>query len=274
MLGRIVSRLGRVLGRREAQLPDPTTMTGEDAGRRRTSTCGKSSGSSAWTTRRGRCASTRLMDDRSPNRLPPSRARTAPAVASLVAEVRSCTLCAQHLPLGPRPVLQLHPAARILIAAQAPGRKVHETGVPFDDASGDRLRGWLGLTRDVFYNPELVAIVPMAFCYPGKGPSGDLPPRPECAPRWRAPLLGTLKQLRLTLLIGRYALAYHLPEERAGLTAAVQDWRRHGPALIPLPHPSPTNNRWLARNRWFERELIPALRARVAEALAGAANEA
>ena len=197
-----------------------------------------------------------------------------PTAVSLLAEVRACTLCAEHLPLGPRPVLQLHPHARILIAAQAPGRKVHETGIPFNDASGDRLRGWLGLNREQFYDAELVAIVPMAFCYPGKGASGDLPPRPECAPRWRAPLLDTLKNLRLTLVIGRYALAYHLPDERAGVTPAVRDWRRHGPALIPLPHPSPTNNGWFAHNRWFERELIPALRARVAEALAGEANEA
>jgi uracil-DNA glycosylase len=203
-----------------------------------------------------------------------SHVRTVLAAASLVDEVRACSLCAAHLPLGPRPVLQLHPAARILIAAQAPGRKVHETGVPFNDASGARLRSWLGLTPSTFYNPELIAIVPMAFCYPGKGPSGDMPPRPECAARWRAPVLGTLKQLRLTLVIGRYALAYHLPEERAGLTHAVRNWRRHGPAIIPLPHPSPTNNGWMARNAWFERELVPALRARVAEILPTGASPA
>jgi len=190
-----------------------------------------------------------------------------PAFASLLAEVRACTLCAEHLPLGPRPVLQLHPAARILIAAQAPGRKVHETGLPFNDASGDRLRNWLGLTREQFYDPELIAILPMGLCYPGKGKSGDLPPRPECAPRWRTPLLQTLNQLRLTLVIGQYALAYHLPEERSGLTRAVENWRRYWPAVVPLPHPSPTNNGWLARNRWFEQALVPAVRARVAEAL-------
>lgn len=190
-----------------------------------------------------------------------------PAVDSLLAEVRACTLCAGHLPLGPRPVLQLHPAARVLIAAQAPGRKVHETGVPFNDASGDRLRSWLGLTREQFYDPELIAIVPMGFCYPGKGKSGDLPPRPECAPRWRAPVLQALKQLRLTLVIGQYAAAYHLPDERSGLTQAVENWRRYWPDLVPLPHPSPTNNGWLARNKWFERELVPAVRARVAEVL-------
>jgi uracil-DNA glycosylase len=189
------------------------------------------------------------------------------SVASLLAEVRACTLCAPYLPLGPRPVLQLDPAARILIAAQAPGRKVHETGVPFNDASGDRLRSWLGVSREQFYDPALFAIVPMGLCYPGKGSSGDLPPRPECAPRWRAPLLQTLAKLRLTLVIGQYAASYHLGEERSGLTAAVQNWRRYWPSVVPLPHPSPTNNGWLARNRWFEQELVPVLRDRVADVL-------
>jgi uracil-DNA glycosylase len=144
---------------------------------------------------------------------------------------------------------------------------VHETGIPFKDASGDRLRNWLGLTHDEFYNPTLVAILPMGFCYPGKGKSGDLPPRPECARRWRAPLLQTLRNLQLTLVIGQYAVAYHLPEERSGLTQAVQAWRRYWPKLAPLPHPSPTNNGWLAHNRWFELELVPLLRARVAEVI-------
>ena len=190
-----------------------------------------------------------------------------PSVASLLIEVRGCTLCSEHLPLGPRPVFQLHPAARILVAAQAPGRKVHETGVPFNDASGDRLRNWLGVTRTQFYDPKLFAIVPMGLCYPGKGSSGDLPPRPECAPRWRAPLLQTLKRVRLALVVGRHAASYHLPQERSGLTATVQRWRAYWPAVVPLPHPSPTNNGWLARNRWFERELVPELRARVAEVL-------
>jgi uracil-DNA glycosylase len=190
-----------------------------------------------------------------------------PSVASLLAEVRACTLCADQLPLGPRPVFQLHPAARILIAAQAPGRKVHETGIPFNDASGDRLRNWLGVTREQFYDPRVFAIVPMGLCYPGKGKSGDLPPRPECAPQWRVPLLQRLRCLQLTLVIGQYAAAYHLPQERSGLTTAVRNWREYWPALVPLPHPSPSNNRWLARNRWFEDEFVPMLRARVAEVL-------
>lgn len=205
-----------------------------------------------------------------------SRARTAHESAdasspanntALLAVVRACTLCADKLPLGPRPVLQLDPAARILVAAQAPGRKVHETGIPFNDASGDRLRAWLGVTREQFYAPALFAIVPMGLCYPGKGGSGDLPPRPECAPRWRASLLQGLARLQLTLVVGRYAADYHLPAERDGLTAAVQAWRKYWPAVVPLPHPSPTNNGWLARNAWFERELVPLLRTRVAEAL-------
>ncbi|MBX3659719.1 MAG: uracil-DNA glycosylase family protein [Ramlibacter sp.] len=185
-----------------------------------------------------------------------------------LAEVRACSLCAAHLPLGPRPVLQLHPAARLLVAGQAPGRKVHASGVPFDDASGDRLRDWLGLPREVFYDERCVAIVPMGFCYPGTGRSGDLPPRPECAATWRQPLLARLRQLRLTLVIGQHALAWHLPGAGATLTEVVQGWRQRDPAVLALPHPSPRNNLWLRRNPWFEAELLPVLRARVATALA------
>jgi uracil-DNA glycosylase len=183
-------------------------------------------------------------------------------------EVRECSLCAAHLPLGPRPVLQAHTVARVLVAGQAPGRKVHASGVPFDDASGDRLRDWMGVSREVFYDPRQVAILPMGFCYPGTGRSGDLPPRPECAATWRAPLLGALKHLDLTLVIGQYAMAWHLPDARASLTDVVQNWRACGPAVLPLPHPSPRNNIWLSRNPWFEAELLPVLRARVAAALA------
>lgn len=191
------------------------------------------------------------------------------STSALLKEVRSCTLCAEHLPLGPRPVLQFHPAARILIAGQAPGRKVHETGVPFNDASGDRLRDWLGLSRAQFYDPKQVAILPMGFCYPGTGKSGDLPPRPECAPAWRASLLARLNHLRITFVVGQYALAYHLPDERGSLTEIVGRWRSFDPNIVPLPHPSPRNNLWLARNPWFEKELIPVLRQRVREALQG-----
>jgi uracil-DNA glycosylase len=186
---------------------------------------------------------------------------------SLLAEVRACTICASHLPHGVRPVVQLHPAARLLIAGQAPGRKVHASGIPFDDVSGDRLRDWLGVTREVFYNPELVALLPMGFCYPGTGKSGDLPPRPECAPAWRAQLLDCLENLQLTLVIGQYAHAYHLDTTKSTLTQNVQAWRNYAPEIVPLPHPSPRNNLWLRRNPWFESELLPALRERVAEVL-------
>lgn len=190
---------------------------------------------------------------------------------SLLKEVRACTLCADVLPHGPRPVVQVHPAARILIAGQAPGRKVHDSGVPFDDASGERLRAWLGITREIFYDAAQIAILPMGFCYPGTGKSGDLPPRPECAPAWRAQLLSRLKHLQITLVIGQYALQYHLPDAKESLTYTVLAWRDHWPRVVPLPHPSPRNNMWLKRNPWFEAELLPALRAHVAEVL-GAQN--
>jgi len=190
------------------------------------------------------------------------------SLASLLAEVRGCTLCAQHLPLGPRPVVQVHSSARILVAGQAPGRKVHETGVPFDDASGDRLRAWLGVSRETFYDASQIAILPMGFCYPGTGKSGDLPPRPECAPAWREKLLARLKSLELTLVIGQYAQDYHLPEAGESLTEVVRAWRKHWPRVLPLPHPSPRNNIWLKKNPWFEAELLPVLRDRVAKVLA------
>jgi uracil-DNA glycosylase len=147
--------------------------------------------------------------------------------AALLTEVRGCTICAPHLAHGVRPVLQIHPQARVLIAGQAPGRKVHESGVPFDDASGERLRDWMGVTRDVFYDPKQIAILPMGFCFPGTGKSGDLPPRPECAPAWRAQLLGRLRNLQLTLLVGQYAQAYHLAEKPASLTDTVMAWRSY-----------------------------------------------
>ena len=188
--------------------------------------------------------------------------------SSLLAEVRACTLCKDHLPLGPRPVLQLHPRARVLIAGQAPGRKVHDSGVPFDDASGNRLREWLGVTREVFYDPEQIAIVPMGFCFPGSGRSGDLPPRQECAPAWRDQLLGKLRHLEVTLVLGQYAQAYHFGKARSSLTELVKSWRDYWPHMVPLPHPSPRNNLWLRRNPWFEVELLPSLRRRVSEVLA------
>ena len=193
-----------------------------------------------------------------------------PSLTSLLTDVRVCTLCAAQLPLGPRPVLQLHPSARILIAGQAPGSKVHASGVPFDDASGERLRAWLGITREVFYDARKIAILPMGFCFPGTGKSGDLPPRPECAPTWRSLLLAQLKKVELTLVIGQYAQAYHFPDSAQSVTELVQAWRQHWPHSLPLPHPSPRNNLWLKRNPWFEQELIPVLQSRVAQVLAQA----
>ena len=189
------------------------------------------------------------------------------SVTSLLARVRRCTICSDHLPLGPRPILQLHPSARILVAGQAPGRKVHESGVPFADASGDRLREWLGLSSETFYDPQQVAILPMGFCFPGTGKAGDLAPRPECAAKWREKLMSQFGNLKLTLVIGQYAQDYHLPDASASVTSAVLSWRKHWPAVVPLPHPSPRNNIWLRRNPWFEKDLLPRLRARVAQVL-------
>ncbi|MGH8082271.1 MAG: uracil-DNA glycosylase family protein [Lysobacter sp.] len=189
-------------------------------------------------------------------------------LSTLLSDIRACTLCAPYLPHGPRPVLQVAQGARILIAGQAPGRKVHASGIPFDDASGKRLREWLGLDRDTFYDAAQVAIVPMGFCYPGKGKSGDLPPRPECAATWHERLLAYLRDVPLTLAIGRYAQVYHLPDAGETLTEAVAAWRDTWPRIVALPHPSPLNNGWLKRNPWFEQQLVPKLRERVAQALA------
>ncbi len=191
------------------------------------------------------------------------------ATAHLLQQVRACTLCAPHLPLGVRPVLQVHPAARILVVGQAPGIRVHNSGVPFDDASGDRLREWMGITREVFYEPTQMAIVPMGFCYPGTGKSGDLPPRPECAPHWRQQVLAHLPRIALTLVIGQYAQAWHLPKSGdSSVTSTVERWQEFAPGLIPLPHPSPRNNIWLKRNPWFAETLLPELKVLVAQALA------
>lgn len=186
---------------------------------------------------------------------------------NLMRQVRACRLCDAHLPLGPKPVLQAGPGARILIAGQAPGRRAHESGLPFDDASGDRLREWLGLSREQFYDPALVAILPMGFCYPGSGKSGDLPPRPECAPAWRDQLLAELPNIQLTLLLGQYAQQYHFGRDKRTLTERVQAWQTSWPDLAALPHPSPRNNLWLRRNPWFEAELLPALQSRVTQLL-------
>lgn len=197
---------------------------------------------------------------------PPS-ARTA-AFAALLVEVRACTLCAYQLPLAPRPILQLDPRATILIASQAPGRKAHDSGIPFSDPSGDRLRAWMGIDKAVFYDASRVAIVPMGLCFPGSGTAGDLPPRPECALAWRERLLALLPNLQLTLLVGGYAQAWHLQQSAAtSVTEAVSGWRAHWPHVVPLPHPSPRNQRWLRNNPWFEQAVLPSLRERIRELL-------
>ena len=184
-------------------------------------------------------------------------------VAVTLESVRSCNLCTS-LPLGPKPILQLHPDAKVLIAGQAPGRKTHEKGIPFDDPSGDRLRDWLGVDSDTFYDEKRFAILPMGFCYPGTGKRGDLPPRPECAEKWRTQLLALLPNVELTLVIGQYAMDWHLPDRKSrALTATVGDWKAFWPKILPLPHPSPRNNRWLKNNEWFEKDILPVLRKRI-----------
>ena len=189
---------------------------------------------------------------------------------NLIARVHQCTLCRDDLPLPPRPILQYHRDARILIAGQAPGRVTHDAGIPFDDASGNRLRDWMGLTRDAFYDESLIAVVPMAFCFPGRGTSGDLPPLPRCAETWRQDILDSLHDLRLTIVLGKHALNWHLPGTgRAPLSQVVGNWQAHAPHLFVLPHPSPRNNPWLAKNPWFEKELLPALRTAVESACSG-----
>ena len=196
--------------------------------------------------------------------LSPQGPRTHGAMNMLAREVRACQICAEHLPHGCRPVLQVHSSARILIAGQAPGRKVHESGIPFDDASGDRLRRWMGIDRKTFYDARTVAILPMGFCYPGRGRSGDLPPRPECAPAWRDKLLALMPCVELTLVIGHYAQDWHLGERtKTTLTETVSAWRDEWPRILPMPHPSPRNNIWLKRNAWFETDVLAQLQARV-----------
>ncbi len=186
---------------------------------------------------------------------------------ALLNDIKRCTICASQLAHGTRPVLQVHPKAKILIAGQAPGLKVHTSGIPFDDASGKRLREWLGVTREEFYDPERVAILPMGFCYPGTGKTGDLAPRKECAPAWREKILAHLKQIEVTIVLGSYAQKYHMGVSNTSVTDLVKSWELYWPHIIPLPHPSPRNNIWLKKNPWFEIELLPRLQERVRESL-------
>ena len=185
-------------------------------------------------------------------------------LSELINQVQHCKLCASDLPLGPRPIIQIHQNAQLLIIGQAPGLKVHESGVPWNDASGERLRNWMGIGEDLFYDAQQIAILPMGFCYPGRGKTGDRPPRKICAPQWHDALIHHLPQLKMTLLVGQYAQQYYLakavPPRPKTLTQTVRQWQDWAPKFIPLPHPSPRNNIWLRKNPWFEEELIPSLR--------------
>jgi len=195
----------------------------------------------------------------------PALATPAPAdpLEALLCEVRACRLCEAQLPLGPRPVLRAHANARVLIVGQAPGTRVHATGIPWNDPSGERLRDWLQVDRATFYDELRFAIIPAGLCYPGRGRSGDLPPRPECAPTWHPRLRALLPRIELTLLVGQYAQAFYLGLRRkATLTATVHAWREYLPDFLPLPHPSPRNTRWLQVNPWFARDVLPELRER------------
>jgi len=186
----------------------------------------------------------------------------------LLNEIRACHLCEAHLPLGPRPVLRASSTARILIVGQAPGRRVHETGIPWNDPSGDRLRLWLQMTREQFYDERHIAIVPTGLCFPGSGVRGDAPPRPECAPLWHPQLRTLMPKIRLTLLIGQYAQAYYLGRRRKkSLRETVLAYQEYLPEFLPLPHPSPRNQLWLKQNPWFEGEVVPVLKLQVAAAL-------
>lgn len=179
----------------------------------------------------------------------------------LLQEIRSCTICEEFLPFGANPVLRASTKSKILIVGQAPGIKVHKTGIPWNDPSGDKLRGWLDVSRDIFYDEDNFAIVPMGFCYPGKGKSGDLPPRKECAATWHAQLLKLLPNVQLTLLFGQYALNYFLHnKKKKTLTETVKNYQDYLPHFLPMPHPSPRNRFWLQKNSWFEQEIVPVLR--------------
>ncbi len=203
----------------------------------------------------------------------PRTAGLTGAFADLLARARACTVCAASLPHPPRPVILASPTARLLIVGQAPGRRVRETGIPWNDPSGDRLREWLGMTREQFYDASRIAIVPTGLCYPGTAKGSDLPPRPECAPLWHPQFLQAMPKIGLTLLIGGYAQAYYLGKRRARTLAdTVHGWPGFGPDYFPLPHPSPRNQPWLKRHAWFETEVLPALRQQVGTLLATGDN--
>jgi len=189
---------------------------------------------------------------------------------TLLNKIQRCEVCKEHLPLGPRPVIQLNAYSKIVIISQAPGRRVHETGIPWNDASGKKLKSWMNVSDEIFYNPACLSILPMGFCYPGKAISGDLPPRPECAPLWHPQILKNFKSKPLILLIGQYAQRYYLKNSFKGsLTETVKSYREYLPTYFPLPHPSPRNQNWVKINPWFMGEVVPELQKRIQLAVSG-----
>lgn len=192
------------------------------------------------------------------------------SLEKLLEEVRACRVCERHLPYAPKPIVRAERTARLLIVGQAPGRRVHETGIPWNDPSGDRLREWMQIDRPVFYDASRIAIIPAGFCFPGTGRSGDLPPRPECAPLWHPKLVPNLPHLQIALLVGSYAQSYYLgPARKSTLTATVAAWQDYLPHFLPLPHPSPRNQMWLKRNPWFRHDVLPFLRHVVCSTVSG-----
>ncbi len=186
----------------------------------------------------------------------------------LLHDIKNCHLCANHLPLGPRPVVSLSSESKIIIIGQAPGLAVHNTGIAWNDKSGENLRTWMGISKADFYDSKKIGIMPMGFCYPGRGKSGDNPPRKECAPAWHELLLKEMKQVKLILLIGKYAQDYHLPTtNKQTLTKRVQNYKSYLPHYFVLPHPSPRNNIWQAKNKWFPKEVLPHLKETIAQVL-------
>jgi uracil-DNA glycosylase len=190
---------------------------------------------------------------------------TSTSLSDLLTNIRRCTVCAESLDHKPRPIVQAGPQARIVIIGQAPGRRVNESGVPWDDPSGRTLRRWLNLTDAEFYDPDIVALMPMGFCYPGSAASGDKPPRPECAPLWHEQLLDELPEDRLEIIIGTYAQKRYIIDRKKTLTETVANWASYLPTQVVLPHPSPRNQHWLTKNPWFETETVPAIQKRIAE---------
>lgn len=187
---------------------------------------------------------------------------------TLTETIRNCQICAENLSHSPKPIFQVSQKARILVAGQAPGRKAHDCGIPFKDPSGDRLRDWMGVSDKVFYDANKIAILPMGFCYPGHGQSGDLPPRRECAAAWRQQMLDAMPTIQLILVIGSYAIDWHLGKsKKPNLTETVKAWQTYAPHVIPIPHPSPRNNIWLHKNAWFENEVLPAMRKKIQSSL-------